>query len=106
MNGTVSVASRTIFAAVLTAMISQSILAEQRIQADHTAKYRVVINHEEQYSIWATGKEIPRGWKATGFTGSKEQSLRHIEEVWTDMRPLSKRRKLAEDIYRRQKAGK
>lgn len=58
--------------------------------------FRVVINHEEQYSIWAVGREIPLGWKASGFEGSKQECLDHIEEVWTDMRPLSLRKKLQE----------
>ena len=69
-------------------------------------EYRVVINHEEQYSIWLAGKEIPRGWKATGFVGSKAGALKHIEEVWTDMRPVSERRKIAEQIYRQQQRKK
>jgi len=51
----------------------------------------VVINHEEQYSIWADGREIPAGWRSTGKVGSKEECLAHIEQVWTDMRPRSLR---------------
>lgn len=53
--------------------------------------YRVVVNHEEQYSIWPSDKDLPMGWRATGFEGSREACLDHIEEVWTDMRPLSVR---------------
>ena len=52
-------------------------------------QYLVVLNDEEQYSIWADGSEIPGGWRAEGFRGSKEECLAHIEQVWTDMRPLS-----------------
>ena len=66
------------------------------------AKYLVVINHEEQYSIWAKDQKVPKGWKPTGFTGSKEEALHNIEEVWTDMRPLSARRKTALEIYDKQ----
>ena len=55
-------------------------------------EYRVVISEEERYSIWPSYKEIPLGWRATGFAGGKEACLSHIEEVWTDMRPLSLRR--------------
>jgi len=55
--------------------------------------YRVVINHEEQYSIWFADRELPLGWKASGFVGTKKECLKHIEEVWTDMRPLSLRAK-------------
>jgi MbtH protein len=55
-------------------------------------KYRVVINHEEQYSIWPVGKDLERGWRDTRFTGSLKGATRYIEEVWTDMRPLSFRK--------------
>jgi len=53
--------------------------------------YDVVINDEEQYSIWRLGREVPPGWTATGFRGSEEACLSHIDEVWTDMRPKSLR---------------
>ena len=58
--------------------------------------YAVVINHEEQYSIWPADREVPRGWKAVGFRGTKQECLDYIEEVWTDMRPLSQRKKIEE----------
>ena len=61
-------------------------------------EFRVVVNHEEQYSIWPTYKEIPLGWKDVGVSGSKEGCLAHIEKVWTDIRPLSVR--LAEEKLR------
>jgi MbtH protein len=54
--------------------------------------YEVVRNHEEQYSIWPQSRELPAGWVAVGTSGSKAECLAHIEEVWTDMRPLSLRR--------------
>lgn len=54
--------------------------------------YLVVVNHEEQYSIWMKHKPLPLGWVATGVEGSKEQCLDHIDKTWTDMRPLSVRR--------------
>lgn len=56
--------------------------------------YRVVINHEEQYSIWMADKEIPRGWRSVGKEGPKPECLAYIEEVWTDMRPLSLRKSM------------
>ncbi len=59
-------------------------------------RYGVVINHEEQYSIWFEDREVPPGWKWDGFFGSKQECLDHIEEVWTDMRPLSLRKKMEE----------
>lgn len=49
----------------------------------------VVVNDEGQYSIWPSGKDIPLGWHAIGKTGTKDECLAHIEEVWTDMRPRS-----------------
>jgi MbtH protein len=56
--------------------------------------YRVVVNHEEQYSIWPTHMEIPAGWKEVGTTGTKAQCLERVKELWTDMRPLSVRQQL------------
>jgi uncharacterized protein YbdZ (MbtH family) len=58
--------------------------------------YKAVANLEEQYSIWPDYKEIPRGWKYAGKTGSKPECLAYIKEVWTDMRPLSLRKKMDE----------
>jgi MbtH protein len=52
---------------------------------------QVVVNHEDQYSIWVADREPPDGWRATGFTGTREECLAHIETVWTDLRPLSAR---------------
>jgi uncharacterized protein YbdZ (MbtH family) len=54
-------------------------------------RYVVVMNHEDQYSIWPEGREIPAGWRATGVAGPKAECLAHIDEVWTDMRPRSLR---------------
>ncbi|WP_165227156.1 MbtH family protein [Aquisphaera insulae] len=58
--------------------------------------YRVVSNHEEQYSIWFVDRELPPGWKEVGKSGTKDECLAHIEEVWTDMRPLSLRKRMDE----------
>jgi MbtH protein len=52
---------------------------------------RVVRNDEEQYSIWPVGTEPPAGWHATGFTGTEQDCLDHIDTVWTDIRPKSAR---------------
>jgi MbtH protein len=54
--------------------------------------YMVVVNHEEQYSIWPEHRELPLGWSDTGKHGPKAECLAYIEEVWTDMRPLSLRK--------------
>jgi len=64
-------------------------------QADNTI-YKVVINAEEQYSIWPADREDPLGWNDAGKSGSKQECLRYIQEVWTDMRPLSLRKKMEE----------
>jgi MbtH protein len=56
--------------------------------------YQVVVNEEEQYSIWPEGRELPRGWRAEGPKGPKAECLEYIGKVWTDMRPLSLRRKM------------
>jgi MbtH protein len=60
--------------------------------------YKVVMNHEEQYSIWPADRENPLGWTDTGRMGSKEDCLAQIKEIWTDMRPLSLRRKMAANV--------
>ena len=65
-------------------------------EQEDTTTYRVVVNHEEQYSIWPADRELPIGWRAEGTTGTKAQCLAHVEEVWTDMRPLSLRKRMAE----------
>lgn len=59
--------------------------------------YRVVVNHEEQYSIWPDFKDIPAGWREVGTKGPKDQCLAYIKEVWTDMRPLSLRKQMEAD---------
>jgi uncharacterized protein YbdZ (MbtH family) len=58
--------------------------------------YRVVVNHEEQYSIWPEYRDMPPGWTEVGVRGTKDACLDHIEKVWTDMRPLSLRQRLEE----------
>jgi len=55
----------------------------------------VVRNDEEQYSVWPAGRDVPAGWHPAGFEGPRADCLTHIDEVWTDMRPLSLRRALA-----------
>jgi MbtH protein len=59
---------------------------------DNKEHYRVVKNDEEQYSIWPMKMEIPLGWQDAGVMGEKEECLKHIGEIWTDMRPLSLRK--------------
>ncbi|AZQ72653.1 MULTISPECIES: MbtH family protein [Streptomyces] len=54
-------------------------------------RYQVVLNDEEQYSIWAADRDLPAGWHAEGTEGTREECLARINEVWVDMRPLSLR---------------
>jgi MbtH protein len=69
-------------------------MAEQSDWQDRELK--VVVNHEEQYSIWPADRELPLGWTEAGKQGTKAECLAYIEEVWTDMRPLSLRKKMDE----------
>ncbi len=64
-------------------------------EPDPQIPHVVVINDEEQYSIWAADREIPAGWHATGVSGTRDECLAHIGEVWTDMRPRSLRLAMA-----------
>ena len=61
-------------------------------EEEDNVTYQVILNHEEQYSIWPGDKEIPAGWNRAGKTGTKAECLEYIKEVWTDMRPLSLRK--------------
>jgi uncharacterized protein YbdZ (MbtH family) len=65
-------------------------------EEDDNTVYKVVMNHEEQYSIWPADRENPLGWSDVGTKGSKAECLAYIEEVWTDMRPLSLRKHMEE----------
>ena len=58
---------------------------------DDKTIYKVVVNHEEQYSIWPADEPNPPGWTDVGKSGLKDECLKHIEEVWTDMTPKSLR---------------
>lgn len=61
---------------------------------EDTTTYEVVVNDEEQYSIWPAYREIPMGWRAVGKRGLKAECLAYVKEVWTDMRPLSLRKRM------------
>ncbi|MDC0674556.1 MbtH family protein [Nannocystis radixulma] len=64
-------------------------------ETDDTRRYEVVFNHEEQYSIWPADREVPVGWRKAGKNGTKQECLAYIDQVWTDMRPLSLRLAMA-----------
>src|SRR5215212_2522725 len=71
-----------------------------RDETEDTTIYKVVLNHEEQYSIWPADRENALGWRDAGKTGPKAECLAYIKEVWTDMRPLSLRKKMEEAALR------
>jgi MbtH protein len=62
--------------------------------SEDAVQHLVVVNHEEQYSIWPQYRDLPAGWEQAGFNGTKAECLEHIGKVWTDMRPLSLRESL------------
>ncbi|MBE9190297.1 MbtH family protein [Gloeocapsopsis crepidinum LEGE 06123] len=71
-----------------------------REQMEDNTIYKVVVNHEEQYSIWFADQQNPLGWRDAGKTGLKAECLEYIKEVWTDMKPLSLRKQMeASNIY-------
>jgi len=65
-------------------------------ETEDKTTYKVVVNHEEQYSIWPEHKENPNGWVDAGKSGAKAECLEYIKTVWTDMRPLSLRKQMEE----------
>jgi len=67
-----------------------------RDNKEDTTIYKVVVNHEEQYSIWPAHRENPLGWWDSGKSGLKSECLEYIKEVWTDMRPFSLRKQMEE----------
>ncbi|HET9896551.1 MAG TPA: MbtH family protein [Streptosporangiaceae bacterium] len=60
-------------------------------QDEDSLQYKVVLNHEEQYSIWPLDRENPPGWRDEGTHGTRQECLDHIDKVWTDLTPLSAR---------------
>jgi MbtH protein len=70
--------------------------ASARSDREDRTIYKVVVNHEEQYSIWPADRENALGWNDVGKTGTRAEVLAYIHEVWTDMRPLSLRKKMGE----------
>ncbi|MFC0850152.1 MULTISPECIES: MbtH family protein [Streptomyces] len=57
-------------------------------------RYRVVVNDEDQYSMWPADLELPAGWRAEGFEGTRQECAARVDEVWTDMRPAGLRRRM------------
>lgn len=74
-------------------------------ETEDTTLYKVVVNHEEQYSIWPADRENPLGWRDGGKSGLKQECLDYIKEVWTDMRPLSLRKSMEEQAGQQQQSS-
>lgn len=62
---------------------------------DDDRTYTVVVNDEEQYSIWPADRDVPAGWREAGTTGSRSECLAVISELWTDLRPKSLRDRMS-----------
>lgn len=58
--------------------------------------YKVVVNHEEQYSIYPAARRVPMGWRAVGKVAPEEECLRYIEEIWENNRPADVRQRVEE----------
>jgi MbtH protein len=71
---------------------------------EDTREYQVLVNSEEQYSLWLAGQTIPNGWRQVGPKGQKQVCLDYVKEVWTDMRPLSVRK--AMEKYQAEQAAR
>jgi MbtH protein len=76
------------------------------IKLDDTKQYKVVVNHQEQYSIWFAHRSNPRGWRDAGKVGTKPECLEYIQANWSDMRPLSLRLKMDEAFEARSDSEK
>jgi MbtH protein len=60
----------------------------------------VVVNDEEQYSVWPAERDLPPGWRSEGFAGTEDECLAYIDATWTDMRPASLRRWMSDHEQR------
>lgn len=76
-----------------TLLLLISTLSSTAALAQSRMSYKVIVNPEEQFSIWPLDKALPANWKDTRFSGSHTLCQNHIKEVWTDMRPLSVRKR-------------
>lgn len=68
------------------------------------AVFKVLVNHEEQYSLWPADLPVPGGWTETGTQGSKAECDEYVRQVWTDMRPKSLREAMARDAEEQRRA--
>ncbi|MTH96465.1 MbtH family protein [Roseibium sp. RKSG952] len=69
--------------------------------ANERIGFMVLVNQEDQHSLWPVFNDIPDGWKQVGPVGSKKICLEHVEQAWPDITPLSGRKQLAETMRER-----
>lgn len=74
-------------------------------ERDDGRQYKVLVNHQGQYSLWPTGRHLPKGWKDTGRSGTKQDCLNYVEEVWTDMRPQSLKLAMDDGAFAEEPSG-
>jgi MbtH protein len=74
------------------------------MEEEDTREYEVLVNGEEQYSLWLAGQQVPNGWRQVGPRGKKQVCLDYVKEVWTDMRPLSVRKAMEAHAKAQQEA--
>lgn len=58
---------------------------------DENGTFHVLVNDEEQHSLWPSFKEIPAGWHSVFGPTTRQQALDYVEREWTDLRPKSLR---------------
>ncbi|NUS05225.1 MAG: MbtH family protein [Nonomuraea sp.] len=64
---------------------------------DADGRFYVLVNDEEQYSLWPSFTDVPAGWRVAFGEEGRQQCLAHIEQNWTDMRPKSLREAMDRD---------
>lgn len=79
------------FSGFIAFLLISFLIIPEPVSAQGQNQYKVVVNHEEQYSLWPANRKSPKGWRDTKMKGNQAACQRYIEEVWTDMRPLSVR---------------
>jgi MbtH protein len=68
---------------------------------DEDGEFLVLVNHEDQYSLWPSFRDVPSGWTTVGPRGKRKECLAWIEVNWTDMRPRSLKEAMAQDAMQR-----
>ena len=86
------------FASNYVPQISYYYLMKEIAMNSENILYKVVVNSDEQFSIWLSDQENPLGWREVGVSGTKQECLSYIEEVWTDMRPFSLQENMKKEI--------